>query len=208
VETALRDQTNDPRGLTWVLNLAAWKSATSTGRSGLVVNGLGVDVELGSGGAAEKFSLDYPFNGYALAVQAQQLTVTIRGTGVAGANTVLGAWITVDSSGRNSFPMNATLTEATQALGPLGTTVFLIPARARAFRLYPTNGIFQFTTDQLDAFSVGVGRDSGGPPPNQTDPSSRAAWFPLHPRATSLTISDATGIALSFVLQWQLDTTG
>lgn len=211
-EVALRASSADVAGRAWVVNLAGWKSTGQRGALNMAT--LSVQVDVGTAGGTESFLVDWPVQGISFVCHGAQIRVSVNGQALGPvSNTaqgpILSMWLGIDASGRNAYPMNVTLTESTIAIAGSGTQPYTVPIRARAFRLIFTSpaGGASFTTDQLDGNSIGVGADAGGPPPSGIEPSSRQAWYPLHPRATQLTVSDASGAGISIAVQWLLDTT-
>ena len=211
-------------GRVWAINLIPWTipGPLSTPANGNRNKAVLVDgtsralITVGSDGASEDITVDYPAQGTTAIVSGQQVQVTLQGTTPPGVDPtffppVIGAYIS-PASGRPGV-MSATLTTAPNSIPPDGSDFEGVPARARAFRVFtgnlplPAAGLlFTQVNGHLDTLEI---QDQANYNDQFFAPTSRAQWYPLHPDCQLISIVnlDVTNSA-SFSVQWLLETCG
>lgn len=210
-QSGVRVTSPDPGGITWAVTLASWRlqgkpDATAAGVKRLLArvtySGSGV------GGSGNEVALvDYPFGGLTFVVHASELVVDILGTQAAIVSDIapiVAGWVT-RASALSQPSAWVTLTEP--VVTSTGTYVVKVPPRARAFR------VLTLTTEDIH---VDVSQLSGNASPvtesientqfssgsAQYEAANRAAWYPLMPHTTTLTVSTAVNNATR--VQWLL----
>lgn len=216
----------DSLGRLWAINLIPWTlpGPLTTPANGnrnkcvLVAGTSRAIITVGSDGASEEITVDYPAQGTTVIVSGQQITVALTGQTPPGIDPtffppIIGAYISPATNGGALGDGAATLTTAPNSLPPEGSDVEGVPARARAFRVFtgldplPAAGLLFTQVDgHLDPLAI---QDRV----NYTDPffapASRSQWYPLHPDCQLLFVNnrDATSNA-GFALQWLIETHG
>lgn len=215
--TVMEVSTLDTLGATWGVNLSSW-------RGGVPRNQLGIDslfchLIWGGGGTSggtgsEDALIDYPAAGTTVMVHGTSLKVEIVGTVspvfVADVLPTLSGWITVGATAQRA--MCATLTDAQQLVtGGAGGAVFLVPARARAYRIL---------TRLIDNDSVQITQLSGNATPRTESvdfarvteadgqgqsflPQNTSRWIPLAPATQSIVVESTVDTTLR--AQWVLE---
>jgi hypothetical protein len=222
----------ESHGRWWTINLNAWQGqggflraanggvgmplGTAAGggagvRATIQLGGGGVD---GGGSATETIIVDYPANGTVLHVHATSVNITLTGTMAnVGDNTpppLLSGWVGV-GQGTNR-PEVATLTEAIRVVADGAGFAESVPPRARAYRVIFLSTV-QSSALQLSANATPVNLATDVlheiPVGNFVfdRPSDRRSWYPLHPAAMQLVVSNqaGTGAVGQWSVQWLLE---
>jgi hypothetical protein len=221
-EMLLRDNSPDLGGQTWLVQLNAWRPSQSSTtiltptRNQLTVFALTAIVTTGIEGANEELTVDYPQTGTSFAVQGQSFQLRLAGrpgTLPTDHSPLLSVGAVVDSGVGAARNMTATLTTTFLSLSANGggnqSGGFFIPVRARAFRLLWQLPVGATTLNLLQQDQAGnpLIADQTGLTGGENLPSSRAQWYPLHPLAQQVSITNLDGLnSAKFALQWLLET--
>ncbi len=221
-EVVLRDNAPTPSGITWAIHLSSWVMPHTNAFANVKAR-----VQVGSEGGSDDFLVDYPKSGTAFCVQGAQLTVSIVGAdlGVEALQIpdrpILGAWLVQVASGHNR-PQNARFTTPIITIAQGAGGGFPVPGRARAFRVDTISPAGAAPLDLLQLDSRPSPRDLLRDTTsfvatvlgNSLDiglvlnlpPTARSQWFPLHPDAASLVLTNRSAGDIGLSVQFLLET--
>ena len=212
----------DPRGVEWILNLAAWRSVGAVTRNQTGVGdsrGVRAKIRWGGGGqggsAQEVAEIDYPASGTTVAVHGTSIQVEVNGVMPTDATQAptLAAWVGVRGAAA-AHQMEATLTEDPIAILVGQARTFDVPSRARAFRIVGTagnrgsniitgtqrTGNITPTDIQIDILINGATNAE-----EFTGPAARSRWYPMRPDAQGLRIDNLSGAVTDVTVQWLIE---
>lgn len=201
----------------WTVNLTSWvgQQAAALVQCRVIVTFSGGDA---AGSSREVVEVDYPAAGSVFTVHASDIRVEFSGA-VSQADLngqrvppLLGAWLTAARSAQRQ--LSATLTELVRVVPAGGATIFNIPPRARAFRLFSLDvDAVSFDYSQFSNNASPVTVDVGQPTQPSAAlvkynllPSNRSAWFPVAPEAATINFNNLSGASTGQIRpQWLLE---
>jgi hypothetical protein len=204
----------------WVVDLVGYPSQVNTAFTrctATVTYGSGGD----SGAAIEIVEVDWPQTGTTVAVHGRDIRVeanyTVAQLDLTGARPPANLAAFITPSPASYRPMTATLTTQVVVSGVDQTIPFLVPERARAYRAMPIGlgfvALALGAQQTRNATIATVGGDvlgtqeptgEGTGVSNWQQPTNRATWHPLHPRAAVVNITTLTSGA-EYSVQWLLE---
>lgn len=214
MRTVMSAAVDDPLGLTWGVNLASWSGGVT--REALGMRSLRARITWGGGSGAgagsDTADIDYPSQGTSVMVHGAYVKVDVLGQlnapFVSDVSPVIAGWLTRGATSMR--PMSATLTEELTSNVILGGTTYVVPARARAYRLLTTlQSNIHVEVQQLSGNATPVTGAVDVPMLSSGDAwftaSNRAQWFPLAPNAATIVVTPLAPNVVTLGPQWLIE---
>jgi hypothetical protein len=175
-------------------------------------------IEYGVSGAREVVRVDYPWGGATYAVQAASLRVYLDQAFMTGTDNVpmMGAWAAPVDADPGALPPPTLTTAVINIPAGPSSADFPVPARARGFMLYfdtfaayntyATGPNTTLTQKNGQGAAVAFSHGSGAPGPGAgigNDPVAESSFFPLHPAATVVTVTNIGAVgSFNMGIRW------